>query len=117
MSEEDLLKYIVSCLNGECISGMVIDTRDFKDTILELLSNGVKLYYLHEDGVPIKEVLPEMTKLKNVGFIVGDQDGLKIQDEKLLDELNIKRVSLGSIPYLSWYCVVLINYYLDLTSK
>ncbi len=101
-SEYELLNLIVS-------GKLKMWREGFQVLLQRLLSNGVKLYYLHEKGEPISK----FRFVGDVGFIIGDQDGLTTSDEKIIDDLGIPWISLNSIPYLSWYCSVIINALLD----
>lgn len=81
-----------------------------RELIEYLKSQGIRIYYLHEEGRFIKDAEIEND---DVAFIIGDQDGLTIDDEKIIDSFNIPRISLGKLPYLSWFCISIVNYYLD----
>lgn len=101
-SEYELLNLIAS-------RKLKIWRENFQNLLQRLLSNGVKLYYLHERGEPVSK----FRFIGSVGFIIGDQDGLTASDEKIINDLGIPWISLNSIPYLSWYCSVIINALLD----
>ncbi len=74
--------------------------------VVRALHGGVTLYYLHESGRWIGDVDVPPAR---VGFIVGDQDGLSVQDEDMLDAFGVPRLSLGRRPYLSWFIPVILS--------
>ncbi len=102
-NEDDLLKYIIG-------GGVTVLDTDFEELIDSLIREGYKLYCLYEEGTDIENIYIRCSK---VGFIIGDQDGFLQEDLRVMKSRNIEFVSIGPIPYLSWYCCVFINYYLD----
>ncbi len=102
-SEEELLRLI---LDGKV---KIIDKK-FEEILDELIDNGIRLFCLFESGKDIENIdLP----CSNIGFIIGDQDGFTLTDLDAIRRRNIEFVSIGPIPYLSWFCCVFINYFLD----
>ncbi|MEM5829902.1 MAG: hypothetical protein QXL82_00060 [Candidatus Aenigmatarchaeota archaeon] len=67
-------------------------------------------FVLHEKGENLeKEYLSE-----NNCFIVGDHIGLPKKVEKfIIREFNARKISLGSIPYLTSTSIAIINHFLD----
>ncbi len=83
-----------------------IERGSLRDVLRALQGRGVPLYYLHESGRWIGDVdVPR----DSVGFIVGDQDGLSVEDEDMLGSFGIPRLSLGRRPYLSWFIAVILS--------
>jgi len=113
-SEVEVAKVIRDLLNVDTVCdprypGYYKYRMSFRDLVLALKSRGVTPVYLHEGGIDIaRAFLP-----KRVAFIIGDHIGLPVEDERFLDKLGVQRVSLGPRIYLSWFCVALINMYLD----
>ena len=67
-----------------------------------------RIVYLVEDGTDIAKVGVSRGYL----YVVGDQDGLSREDESLLDEYGATRVSIGPLPYLSWFCPVFVSWFI-----
>ena len=67
-----------------------------------------RIVYLVEDGVDIVQIRLDKDSL----FVIGDQDGLSSDDEVLLGEYGATRVSIGPLPYVSWFCPVFVSWFL-----
>jgi len=81
----------------------------------ELISNlrrRYSVYYLREDGESFERVV---NGVDDLAFVVGDQCGLSKEDEEALRGVPV--VSLGKVPYLSWYCPVIVNYLLEIRRR
>jgi len=102
-SEDDLLRLI---LRGDV---EVLD-EGFEDLLNNLVRKGIKLFCLYEEGVDIEKI---DVPCNNVGFIIGDQDGFKIEDLNIMRRVGVEFISIGPLPYLSWFCCVFVNYFLD----
>ncbi|AEA12661.1 hypothetical protein TUZN_1182 [Thermoproteus uzoniensis 768-20] len=57
------------------------------------------VFYLHESGIDIDRASIPRDSL----IVVGDQDGLSQEDEEFLRG-RATWVSIGPLPYLSWFC-------------
>ena len=68
-----------------------------------------RIIYLVEDGADISTVDIPGDAL----IVVGDQDGLSRSDERLLDEYGAVRVSIGPLPYISWFCPVFVSWFIN----
>ncbi len=84
----------------------------FRDFLRMLKSQGFELVCLIEDGDPIEKHIDKLCR-ENVAFIVGDQDGFTHEDLEVLRQEVSTFVSIGPIPYLSWFCCVYVNYLAD----
>lgn len=76
----------------------------------------IPLYYLREDGFDVKDLdlrraSPEA--MEDAIFILGDHIGVSEEDERLLDDLGAKVISVGPISLHADHCIVLINNELD----
>ncbi len=94
--------------SSELPENMIIEPLSFEDLILSLKTTRT-LYYMHKKGDPLS-VNPLQTH--NPAFILGDCDGLTEIQEKFLKTLNIQKISLGSVEYLTSQCISLLQYYL-----
>ncbi|MCD6373147.1 MAG: tRNA (pseudouridine(54)-N(1))-methyltransferase TrmY [Thermococcus sp.] len=91
----------------EVYPGLYISNRTFEDVIRLTLKNST-LYYLHEEGKPVKDVQFS----GNVAFVLGDHKGLDAEDEAFLDGIA-ERVSVGEKSYLASHVVAYTNILLD----
>lgn len=66
------------------------------------------LYYLREDGRDLREDVP----MKGV-FILGDHQGMRLEEEELLASRNAVVLSLGDVSLHADHCIILINHELD----
>ncbi|MCS7386187.1 MAG: tRNA (pseudouridine(54)-N(1))-methyltransferase TrmY [archaeon GB-1867-005] len=88
-----------------------IDKGDFRRLILNLVSSGVKLLYLHERGIPIERLKFDFKS--SHAFILGDHLGLDAGSERFLDSIGAGRVSLGPLSYLASHCITILHEELD----
>ncbi len=104
-SESEVLKLIFEK------SVQVLDM-NFRQFLEMLKRDGVKLVCLFEEGDPVDKHLRDICS-GDVAFIIGDQDGFTQSDLSVMREVGCRFVSIGPIPYLSWFCCVYVNYLLD----
>ncbi len=102
-SEDDLLKLILK-------NYIEILDEGFEELLNKLAKDNIKLICLYEEGIDIEKI---NVPCNNVAFIIGDQDGFKPEDLNIMRRLGVEFVSIGPIPYLSWFCCVFVNYFLD----
>ncbi|MGC8812614.1 MAG: tRNA (pseudouridine(54)-N(1))-methyltransferase TrmY [Candidatus Aenigmatarchaeota archaeon] len=88
--------------------GIKVAKKSFESLIKEK-SKETQLLYLHPEGKDIREIEIK----ENVAFILGDHIGIARKTEKLIERLNIEKVSLGSKIYLASHAIVIANYELD----
>jgi len=91
----------------EVYPGLYISNKTFEDVVRLTLKDST-LYYLHEDGKPIEEV----PFRGNVAFILGDHEGLSVEDERFLEGIA-EKVSVGRKSYLASHVVAYVNIFLD----
>jgi len=91
----------------EVLPGIYVSNLTFEDIIRRTLRNST-LYYLHEKGKDISQVRFN----RNVAFVLGDHLGLKIEDERFLENLA-EKVSIGRKSYLTSHVVSYVNITLD----
>ncbi len=84
----------------------------FRQLLEKLRKDGVRLVCLFEEGEPVERYLQDLCS-GDVAFIIGDQDGFTQSDLAVMREQGCRFVSIGPIPYLSWFCCVFVNYLLD----
>jgi len=102
---------IYNLLSGRVFKGFKIFKMSFKSVVESLMNSGVKVLYMHENGLPIENY--NFQYGFDYCFILGDQFGLDNASEKFLDSIGVVKVSLGRIPYLTSQCIWLINIFLD----
>jgi tRNA (pseudouridine54-N1)-methyltransferase len=90
--------------------GVSIERKSFAELLCSVLASNA-LHYLCEEGEDIRTADVDM-KRDNV-FVLGDQQGLTVQDEEILEKLGAKRISLGSLSYLSSQVITLVHDELD----
>ncbi|RLE51220.1 MAG: tRNA (pseudouridine(54)-N(1))-methyltransferase TrmY [Candidatus Methanomethylicota archaeon] len=110
LSEVEVAELIFRTFKGLEVEGVQVLDIGFEKLVRKLVAEKVKLYYLHQDGIPI-----ETLELHQgvIGFILGDHVGLSSEEERFLESLNIKKVCLGPKVYLSSHCIIIANYELD----
>jgi tRNA (pseudouridine54-N1)-methyltransferase len=98
-------EYTPSYWRGACLC---------KKSYLELLDSSFlpsQLYYLHERGEDIREA--EIDQDRDSVFVLGSNKGLSLEDEKPLNRLGAKRISVGPLSYLSSQVITLVQHELD----
>lgn len=112
IDEVSIAKIIKRVMSREHIRGFEVKRKDLKYVLNILSKSKYKLIYLREDGENIENI--EFYEDTNYAFILGDQKGLSRADEKLLDKYGANIVSLGRVPYMTSFCISVINYVLDM---
>ncbi|MEM5807638.1 MAG: tRNA (pseudouridine(54)-N(1))-methyltransferase TrmY [Candidatus Aenigmatarchaeota archaeon] len=87
--------------------GIVISKKKFETLVKEKIDN--QLFYLHKDGIPVKDFKFE----ENFVAILSDYKKLPSQVESFLKELKIEKVSLGKIEYFSSQVINILHFLLD----
>lgn len=87
--------------------GIVSEPLSFEDVVQSLKPTTI-LYYMHKNGRLLSNFL---FKNVNTAFILGDCDGLTGEQERILEDYGVQKLSLGSVEYLTSQCVSLIQYY------
>ncbi|MEM2109609.1 MAG: hypothetical protein QW327_03890 [Candidatus Odinarchaeota archaeon] len=89
--------------------GLLIKPQSFKD-VISCPAPGRKIYYLHGNGRLISDF--KLEACENIAFIVGDNNGLTMEQENFLEELGVQKLSLGPVEYLTSQCMILLQYWL-----
>jgi tRNA (pseudouridine54-N1)-methyltransferase len=92
-------------LSGKAHPGITINRNSFQS----FLKERENIYILEESGESIRSV--ELGT--NPCFVLGDQVGLPIKEEKYALRSGTK-ISLGGTRYMTAQCISIINYVLDL---
>jgi tRNA (pseudouridine54-N1)-methyltransferase len=104
---EEILREV---LRGKNHPGISLARDSFQSLVRKKSEAGHQIFVLEERGKDIKEIQFE----KDTLFILGDQVGLPIKDEKFALRYG-KKLSLGKGRYLAASCVDIVNYVLDST--
>ncbi len=88
--------------------GIYVRRNDFRDLILEKINEGKNIYYLHKDGEDVENV-----DIKNPVFVIGDHIGIGEEDEKFLESINAKKISLSPLELHANHCITIIHNVLD----
>jgi len=112
IDEISIAKLIKRAMSGRPLKGFEVRREGLDYILKRLCKAGYKLIYLREDGEYIENIT--FYKDLNFAFILGDQRGLSKADEKLLERYRASIISLGKVPYMTSFCISIINYILDL---
>jgi len=93
----------------ETSPGIFVYRRSFKEVVEE--NEDKKFYLLDERGEPIDNIKFEGTPF----FFLGDNRDLTDEEKKFLVDKGARKISLGSISYLSSHCIAVVNWWLDRT--
>ena len=92
----------------ESSPGFFVKEEHFEEFLAELKALGT-LYYLHENGHDVRAV--EFPK-KSV-FFLSDSMNMENEEEKKIDEISEKRVSVGEKSILASHAICIVNNELD----
>lgn len=90
--------------------GIFIAKKSFEELIKEK-NKKADIYYLSKDGKDIRKF--KFNLENDLCFILGDHKGIPKKTEKFLDELGIKKISVGEIEYLASQVITIVHYELD----
>ncbi|RLE65405.1 MAG: hypothetical protein DRJ47_05315 [Thermoprotei archaeon] len=107
-SEEEVAKIILESMKGCEIDGVRAFKADLNEVLRTLSLRNYNIFYLHEEGTPIK--CSDIQGDEKKCFVLGDQLGLSPSDEKIVSKYMRKKISLGPLSYLSSFCVITILY-------
>ena len=111
--EVEAATMIYETLSGRDISGISVRRRNFQESVRKYLSEGFKLFYLHEAGKDSRGVkYPDKS-----AFILGDHKGLYPASERFLDTVGAERISLGPFSYLASHCITVVNCELEMPKR
>ncbi len=92
----------------ESTPGFFIKEATYEEVIDEISQNG-KLLYLKENGIDIRKIdIP-----KNAVFILGDSLDLTKEEEKVLAERDVPKISVSPRSILSSHVIVIVHNELD----
>ena len=75
------------------------------------------IYYLHENGIPLSKTINEMKLQNSICFILGGRKDISSENESIIDNFGIKRISLGNTSYLSSTSIIFTLYELEKSSR
>lgn len=84
-----------------------------RGSLEDVLSEKNEIIYLREDGKDIKELENMDSDVKNLVFVLGDHEGMKREDEELLDEHGATRASVSPYSLHADHCIILVHNELD----
>ncbi len=93
---------------GESTPGVFVSRESLEEIIA-----GKNLIYLHPEGEDIRNAEIE----ENAMFILGDHLGLTQDEERLLEKMQAKKVSVGPEKYHAEHCIVIVHNELDRRAK
>lgn len=109
-NELEVVEAIRKTMRGLQLDGFYVRRVSFKKLLGEVIDEHERVYYLREDG----EIFTSGIKpAKTVAFILGSHVDIPREYEEIIDRMGIRRVSLGSISYLTSQCIVIVNWLLD----
>jgi len=108
-SELAVAKILGRVFEGRRVEGFSLEEASFGEVVGRVVREGAALFYLHEDGAPLRMVDVPFP----VVFVLGDHLGLSRESEELLSRLGAVRVSLGPRRYLGSHCIVMVHCELD----
>lgn len=109
-NELEVIEAIRKTMKGLELDGFHIRRIDFKKLLEEVIDEHERIYYLKENG---KIFTRSIKPAKTIAFILGSHVDIPLEYEGIMDRMNIERISLGSISYLTSQCIVIVNWLLD----
>ncbi len=89
--------------------GIYVSNRSYQD-VLSNLPKGEQIVYLKETGINIRG----FDFKDSVNFVLGDDQDLTKEEERLLLDYNPKLISIGTKSYHADHCITIVNNELDL---
>jgi len=117
ITENDLTK---RCLGNEIATAKMLvnlarykKAIPFKDVYDELSTGGYQVFILDESGSHYMKILNDILSKEKIAIFIGGYRGF---NHKLLLKMlklkGVKRLSLGSVSYLSSMCILILRYIL-----
>lgn len=88
--------------------GIYVSERGYSE-VLSNISKESQMYYLKEDGEDVRECAFG----DDVTFVLGDDQDLTEEEEKILMTYSPRKISLGPISYHADHCLTIMNNELD----
>ncbi len=92
--------------------GIYVSDRSYAE-VLSNISKDSQMHYLKEDG----EDIQECSFGEDTTFVLGDDQDLTEEEEKMLMSYEPRKLSLGPISYHADHCVTIVNNELDRRTK
>lgn len=88
--------------------GIYVSERSYSE-VLSNISKESQMHYLKEDGEDIRDC----SFGEDITFVLGDDQDLNEEEEKILMSYEPKKISLGPISYHADHCLTVVNNELD----
>ncbi|MCJ2532506.1 MAG: tRNA (pseudouridine(54)-N(1))-methyltransferase TrmY [Candidatus Thermoplasmatota archaeon] len=88
--------------------GIYVSERSYSE-VLSNISKESQMHYLKEEGVDIRDC----SFGEDNTFVLGDDQDLNEEEEKILMSYEPKKISLGPISYHADHCLTVVNNELD----
>ncbi len=98
--------------------GVEVEKRSFEDCLKYLRNNCSIIYLLDKSGEFVFDI--DLRSKKNIGLILGDNEGFKENDLTKINRIinkKLKIVSLGEEEYLTTQCITIMHWLIDLNEK
>lgn len=106
-----LFQTLLDPLTKRTVEGIHLAKNSFLQIATELSQEG-EVFLLQEKSMPFHKYLNELkktqSKMNSVSFVLSDYLDLNQQEEEDLNQLGVKRISLGSQSYLASHCIVFV---------
>ncbi|MFH1326702.1 MAG: hypothetical protein ABIH59_01080 [archaeon] len=99
----------------EIAPGYNIEKKSLIGVVEELIEEGKNVYLMDKRGQDIRDL--KKTDLKDLVFIIGDQDGIPKKELKELKKLGVKKISIGNQMYFASQTLTIIHNELDRREK
>ncbi|MFW5846827.1 MAG: hypothetical protein ACOCUU_01585 [Nanoarchaeota archaeon] len=87
--------------------GVFVEKKSFLNVISDLQEQGIDIFILDKKGKDIRNL--EFSQDNEVGFVIGDQDGLPEKEVKrLVKSGNVKEISLGPKMYFASQSIIIL---------
>ncbi|MDW7776289.1 MAG: tRNA (pseudouridine(54)-N(1))-methyltransferase TrmY [Methanosarcinales archaeon] len=73
---------------------------------------GCKLYYLHEDGIDIRDEMKGPLPKRAI-FILGDHEGMTTDEEQKIIDAGASSLNVGPLSLHADHCIIVVNNELD----
>ena len=115
---DSFVTVIKKSINEEKYPETTLDSIEYSnlsifDAIKNFVEKKYKIYVLNENGMDFRMVFEELGSEDNLLFIIGDQSGDLLHNNKL-KKLNLTNLSFGTRSYLASSTIRLIKMHLDL---
>ena len=95
------------------LDSIIFSNLDIFEAIKKFIKKKYQIFVLNESGISFSKMFIDMSRKRNLLFIVGDQSG-ELISSKELKELKLTNLSLGNRSYLASSTIRLIKLNLSL---